>query len=328
MSDGWPRRCPRSTPKRSSTWRPSRSSASPWPTRQVLPEQRGGRIVAAGRDAPGGRRRLVFSSTAAVYGEPARQPIEETDAMAPTNPYGETKLAFERACAGTRGPTVSARSACATSTPRERPSARRAPRPGNASDPARPAGWRRAALPEVTVFGDDYPTDDGTCIRDYIHVEDLARAHVLALQALAERACAAPTTSDAEAGAIRCVKSSTRRRASPDGHPGAECAAPCGRPGVLIASSARIERELGWRPSTATWKRSFDPPGIGCRSATKDPWAGRLLSLQRLGERKPQPVDVLFELTLAVLALVLPFLPLFYWAVVVARDMHQAVLRR
>src|SRR3954470_14087887 len=131
-----------------------------------------------------GARHLVFSSTAAVYGEPAKQPIEETDPTAPTNPYGESKLAFEHALRwyGVYGlRAISLRyfnAAGATAHCRER------------HDPEThliPLVLQVAlgALPEVTVFGSDYPTPDGTCVRDYIHVSDLARAHVLALEALA-----------------------------------------------------------------------------------------------------------------------------------------------
>src|SRR5437870_6164427 len=132
-----------------------------------------------------GVRRLVFSSTAAVYGQPAKQPIEETDPTAPTNPYGETKLAFENALrwysAAYDLRSISLRyfnAAGATARCRER------------HDPEThliPLVLQAALgrMPAVTVFGDDYPTPDGTCVRDYIHVSDLARAHVLALEALA-----------------------------------------------------------------------------------------------------------------------------------------------
>src|SRR3954466_5048111 len=132
-----------------------------------------------------GVERLVFSSTAAVYGEPAKQPIEETDPTAPTNSYGATKLAFEHALQwysrayGLR--SISLRyfnAAGGTRRCRER------------HDPETHLiplvlGAAAGAIPEVTVFGSDYPTPDGTCVRDYIHVSDLARAHVLSLEALA-----------------------------------------------------------------------------------------------------------------------------------------------
>src|SRR2546425_2450671 len=132
-----------------------------------------------------GVRWLVFSSTAAVYGEPAKQPVEETDPTAPTNPYGETKLAFEKALRWYSGAyglrSISLRyfnAAGATARCRER------------HEPEThlvPLVLHGAAgrLPQLTIFGADYPTPDGTCIRDYVHVSDLARAHVLALEALA-----------------------------------------------------------------------------------------------------------------------------------------------
>src|SRR3954468_24690062 len=130
---------------------------------------------------------LLFSSTAAVYGEPAKQPIEESDPTVPTNPYGETKLAFERALrwyAGVYGlHSISLRyfnTAGATEKCGERhdPETHLIPLVLQAA-----AGRAR----EVTLFGNDYPTADGTCVRDYIHVEDLARAHALSLADLDRR---------------------------------------------------------------------------------------------------------------------------------------------
>src|SRR5688500_13051592 len=132
-------------------------------------------------------RMLVFSSTAAVYGEPTRQPIAETDPTAPSNTYGETKLAVERAmhwfnkAHGIR--YVSLRYFNAAGATERR---------GERHDPEThliPLVLRLAqdAPPPITVFGDDYPTRVGTCVRDYVHVSDLARAHVLALDALARR---------------------------------------------------------------------------------------------------------------------------------------------
>ena len=136
-----------------------------------------------------GVRWIVFSSSAAVYGAPARQPIEESAPAAPTNPYGETKLAFERAL-GWYGAAYGIRSVAL----RYFNAAGATERNGERHDPethliplalAAAAGLRDA----VTVLGDDYPTPDGTCIRDYVHVSDLARAHVLALEALAAGRC-------------------------------------------------------------------------------------------------------------------------------------------
>jgi UDP-glucose 4-epimerase len=193
---------------------------------------------------------LVFSSTAAVYGEPAKQPIEETDPTAPTNPYGETKLAFERALRwfdGAHGMKyVSLRyfnAAGATD------------RCGELHSPEThliPLVLQAAAgqRPEVTVFGNDYSTPDGTCVRDYIHVVDLAQAHILALHALAKGhpssiynlGCGGEGYSVQQV--IDCAKRVTGRTIPVKMGPRRP-----GDPAVLIASSARIMRELGWKPT-------------------------------------------------------------------------------
>src|SRR5215467_13316743 len=131
-------------------------------------------------------KRLVFSSTAAVYGEPEAQPIEETALTQPTNPYGETKLTFEHALKwydrAYRLRYASLRYFNAAGATRQC---------GEDHDPEThliPITLQAAAgkRPRVEIYGDDYPTPDGTCIRDYIHVIDLARAHIQALEALDE----------------------------------------------------------------------------------------------------------------------------------------------
>ncbi|HYE16183.1 MAG TPA: UDP-glucose 4-epimerase GalE, partial [Pyrinomonadaceae bacterium] len=134
-----------------------------------------------------GVSRIVFSSTAAVYGEPEKQPVEEGDALQPTSPYGETKLAFERALRWYDG---AYRVRYASLRYFNAAGATRAC--GEWHDPEthlipivlQAASGRR---PEVTIYGEDYATRDGTCVRDYIHVVDLARAHILALGILGER---------------------------------------------------------------------------------------------------------------------------------------------
>jgi UDP-glucose 4-epimerase len=196
-----------------------------------------------------GVSRLVFSSTAAVYGEPAKQPIEETDPTQPTNPYGETKLAFERALRwydeayGLKFVSLRYFNAAGATE-----------RSGELHEPEThliPIVLQAAAgkRPEVTVFGADYPTPDGTCVRDYIHVVDLAQAHVLALHALGK---GHPSSiynlgCGGEGYSVKQVIDCARRITGRD-IPVRQGPRRAGDPAVLIASSARIVRDLGWRP--------------------------------------------------------------------------------
>jgi UDP-glucose 4-epimerase len=195
-----------------------------------------------------GVHRLVFSSTAALYGEPAKQPIEEDDPTRPTNPYGETKLAFERALAW-----YSAATPLRTISLRYFNAAGASARSGERHDPEShlvPLVLRAALRGEaIAVFGNDYPTPDGTCVRDYIHVIDLARAHVLALEALAAgRPSRAYNLGGGSGASVRQVIDVARRVT---GRAIAVRDAPRrpGDPAVLVASSARIQSELGWRPA-------------------------------------------------------------------------------
>ncbi len=195
-----------------------------------------------------GIRRIVFSSTAAVYGEPVSQPIDESAATRPTNPYGETKLAVERALhwysLAHDLQYVALRyfnAAGATDARGERhaPETHLIPLVLEAAAGARP----------VAVFGSDYPTPDGTCVRDYIHVADLARAHVMALHALVGGLRSATYNLGCGHGysvreVIDAASRVTRRSIAIDAQPRR-----AGDPAVLVASSARIERELGWSPS-------------------------------------------------------------------------------
>jgi UDP-glucose 4-epimerase len=192
---------------------------------------------------------LVFSSTAAVYGEPAKQPIEETDPNQPTNPYGETKLAFEHALRwydqayGMRFVSLRYFNAAGAT---ERNGERHSP-----ETHLIPLVLQAAAGqgPAVTIFGDDYPTPDGTCVRDYIHVVDLAQAHVLALHALAK---GHPSSiynlgCGGEGYSVKQVIDSARRVTGREVPVRMGPRRP-GDPAVLIASSARIMRDLGWKP--------------------------------------------------------------------------------
>jgi len=195
-----------------------------------------------------GIRRIVFSSTAAVYGEPTKQPIEETDPMRPTNPYGETKLAFERAlhwyenAFGLHSASLRYFNAAGATE-----------RCGEMHDPEThliplvldvAAGTREA----ITIYGQDYPTPDGTCIRDYIHVVDLARAHVLALGAIADRSRIYNLGCGGAGYSVRQVIDTAERVT---GRTIATVAGGrrAGDPAVLVASSEMIRRELGWAPS-------------------------------------------------------------------------------
>lgn len=200
-----------------------------------------------------GIRNVVFSSTAAVYGEPEKQPIAETAPLSPSNTYGETKLAVERAMhwyGGAHGLRyVSLRYFNAAGATGER---------GERHDPEThliPLVLRAARdeRQPITVFGDDYPTRDGTCVRDYIHVSDLARAHVLALGALARNEVSADIF-NLGCGDGYTVKEviDTARQVTGRKIPVQVGARRAGDPAVLIASSDRIARVLGWQPRHST----------------------------------------------------------------------------
>ena len=194
-----------------------------------------------------GVKRLVFSSTAAVYGEPEKQPIEETDGTNPTNPYGNTKLAFERALAK-YGQTHEFRH----TSLRYFNAAGATERCGEWHEPEThliPLVLQAAsgAHTHVEIFGSDYPTRDGTCVRDYIHVADLARAHVLALDILDQRSAVYNLGCGGEGYSVRdviTVASEVTGREIPT----KVVARRVGDPAVLIASSDRIKAELGWAP--------------------------------------------------------------------------------
>ena len=192
---------------------------------------------------------LVFSSTAAVYGEPLRIPIAEDHATRPINPYGETKLAIERALPyyerayGLRAVRLRYFNA-AGADPRgqigedHRPEEHLIPRALAAA----------GGGPPLVVFGDDYDTEDGTCRRDYVHVSDLADAHVLALAALEAGGPSgvynlgngrAFSVRDVVAAVERIAGSRVRRELGPR-RPG--------DPAVLLAASGRARAELGWEP--------------------------------------------------------------------------------
>ena len=194
-----------------------------------------------------GVKRLVFSSTAAVYGEPEKQPIEETDATSPTNPYGETKLAFERALRwyerahGIRYASLRYFNAAGATE-----------RCGEWHDPEThliPLVLQTAIghRPQVDIYGDDYPTRDGTCVRDYIHVIDLARAHILALGILNDRSAIYNLGCGGDGYTVKDVID-VAEEVTGQKIPIQIVARRAGDPAVLIASSSRIKSELGWSP--------------------------------------------------------------------------------
>ena len=193
----------------------------------------GGTLSVLGAMVEAGVRHFIFSSTAAVFGDPIETPITEDHPKMPINAYGETKLAIERALPhfdrayGLRWAALRYFNAAGADPDGVL---------GEDHDPeihvvprAIDAALGRASF---AIYGDDYETPDGTCLRDFIHVADLAAAHVLALQALAS-----------VREVVEAVERVTGRQV-----PYTVAARRPGDPGVLFASSDRIKRELGWRP--------------------------------------------------------------------------------
>ncbi|QFG21851.1 UDP-glucose 4-epimerase GalE [Actinomadura sp. WMMB 499] len=199
-----------------------------------------------------GVRKIVFSSTAATYGEPESTPILETDPTRPTNPYGASKLAIDTALAeyarlhGVGG--VSLRYfnvAGAYGTLGERHTVETHLIP-NVMKAAGDVGGGTGGEP-VKMFGDDYPTPDGTCVRDYIHVEDLGRAHLLALDACEPGAHTIYNLGSGTGNSVREVVEVCREVTGRD-IPAEVAPRRAGDPAVLVASSDKIQSELGWKP--------------------------------------------------------------------------------
>jgi UDP-glucose 4-epimerase len=202
-----------------------------------------------------GVRRFVFSSTAAVYGNPTEMPIRETAVKHPTSTYGATKLAFDLALTS----EAFAHELAAVSL-RYFNVAGAYLRPGvsigERHDPEThliPIALQVASgkRDKLQLFGDDYPTDDGTCVRDYIHVEDLARAHLLALESATPGEHKIYNLGNGAGFSNRQVVEVVREVT---GHPLPVEIAPrrSGDPAALVASSELARDELGWTPAKPT----------------------------------------------------------------------------
>ena len=222
--------------------------------------------------------RLVFSSTAAVFGNPLVTPIAEDHPTAPINPYGETKLAVERALPhferayGIRSIALRYFNAAGADPDGDL---------GEDHDPELhliPRALDAAAgRGTFQIFGDDYETPDGTCLRDYVHVTDLADAHLLALDAL--RDGASTTYYNLGNGKPTSVKEVVDAVSRVVGKPVPVTIGPprAGDPAVLFASSDRITRDLGWRPQledietivTTAWRWREGHPS-GYRTGARD----------------------------------------------------------
>ena len=220
-----------------------------------------------------GVKKIVFSSTAATYGEPEKQPIEETDRTEPTNPYGATKLAIEgmlKWCDKAYGIKYAAL------------------RYFNAAGANTEVGIGEDHNPEshlipivlqaalgkrdhVGIFGDDYPTPDGTCVRDYIHVRDLASAHLLALEYLDKGGESGSFNLGNGTGYSVKEIIDTARKVTGKPIPATVEPRRAGDPSVLIASNKKAQEVLGWKPERGleqiisdawTWHSSH-PGGYG-----------------------------------------------------------------
>ena len=201
-------------------------------------------LGAMGRSAAG---RLVFSSTAAVYGEPEEVPIRETAPALPTNPYGASKLAVDRLISAVAG----ARGLAATSL-RYFNVAGASGDLGENHDPEThliPIVLEAASgeREDVKVFGTDYDTEDGTAVRDYIHVEDLGRAHLLALEAAEPGEHEVYNLGNGAGFSVRQVIEAAREITGREIE-AVEAPRRAGDPPVLVASSEKIRDELGWKP--------------------------------------------------------------------------------
>lgn len=198
--------------------------------------------------------KIVFSSTAATYGEPENIPILETDRTCPTNPYGETKLAMEKMfhwtslAHGMRYVSLRYFNACG------------ADESGNIGEDHNPESHLIPLILQVpngkresvSIFGTDYDTPDGTCIRDYIHVTDLAQAHILAVRYLADGGESNIFNLGNGIGYSVREVIETARKVTGHPIPAVETPRRAGDPARLVASSEKAKSVLGWKPEHAS----------------------------------------------------------------------------
>jgi UDP-glucose 4-epimerase len=194
-----------------------------------------------------GVRRFILSSTANLFDDPVRMPIDEQERIVPGSPYGESKFFIERMLHwferiyGLRYAALRYFNACGDTPERgedHTPETHLIPVVLQVALGQRPA---------VTIFGDDYPTPDGTCVRDFVHVLDIAQAHILAMEALEQTGSRTYNLGNGNGFSVLQVIETCRRVT---GHPIPHTIGPrrIGDPATLIASSERIRRELGWQP--------------------------------------------------------------------------------
>ena len=197
-------------------------------------------------------RNIVVSSSAAVYGTPDRMPITEETCAAPINPYGETKMFMERMLAdfslahglswtALRYFNAAGADPEGETGERHRPETHLIPRALMALD---------GRIPDFHVLGSDYPTPDGTCIRDYIHVQDLARAHVLAMERLVRGGDSEGMAMNLGTGTGLSVKEILNAIEQVTGYPMPYTIGPRrpGDPPILVADASRARDVLGWMP--------------------------------------------------------------------------------
>jgi UDP-glucose 4-epimerase len=218
-----------------------------------------------------GVKKFIFSSTAATYGEPETVPIPEDHRKAPINPYGKSKLMFEQVLADYRAYTglnyATLRYFNAAGASAERGEAHRTethliPRVLDAAS---------GAIPAVDVLGSDYPTPDGTCVRDYVHVYDIADSHLRALENIEEVSGEAFNVGTSRGYSILEVID-TAERVTGKKIPRRMCPRRPGDPAVLVASQEKLKRLLGWETqhssleeivaSAWAWKQA-NPQGYG-----------------------------------------------------------------